>query len=75
MDGAEEDEKLVGVREEDAEDGVRWSQMIGCGHPGREQPKAEKQGDSQLRRMKSCSYINSTGSSVRTLSSCSHYYW
>ena len=26
-------EKLVGVREEDAEDRVRWRQMIHCGDP------------------------------------------
>lgn len=33
MDGVKEDMRSVGLREEDAEDGVRWRQMIGCGHP------------------------------------------
>lgn len=63
MDVAEEDEKMVGVREEDAEDGVRWSQMIGCSHPCREQPKAEKEEDPLLKIMKSRSCINSTNTS------------
>lgn len=31
MDGMKEDVKLVGVREEGAEDTVKWRQMIGCG--------------------------------------------
>ncbi|KAF3697472.1 hypothetical protein EXN66_Car013152 [Channa argus] len=31
MDVVREDMKLVGVREEDAEDRVRWRQMIRCG--------------------------------------------
>lgn len=30
-----EDMNAVGVREDDAEDGVRWRQAIGCGHPWR----------------------------------------
>ena len=30
MDVMKEDMKLVGVREEDAEDRARWRQMIGC---------------------------------------------
>lgn len=29
MDAMKEDIKLASVREEDAEDGVRWRQMIG----------------------------------------------
>ncbi|KAF7647373.1 hypothetical protein LDENG_00173260 [Lucifuga dentata] len=33
MDVVKEDMKLVGVREEEAEDRVRWRQMIGCGDP------------------------------------------
>ncbi|KAF7645989.1 hypothetical protein LDENG_00195280 [Lucifuga dentata] len=33
MDVAKEDMKLVGVREEEAEDRVRWRQMIRCGDP------------------------------------------
>ena len=33
MDGVKEDMKLVGVREEEAEDRVRWGQMIRCGDP------------------------------------------
>lgn len=64
MDVAEEDEKLVGVREEDTEDRVRWSQMIGCSHPCGEQPKAEKEEDPLLKIMKSCSCINSTNTSL-----------
>lgn len=31
MDVVKEDRKSVGVREEEAEDGVRLRQMIGCG--------------------------------------------
>ena len=31
MDVVREDMKLVGVREEDAEDRIRWRQMICCG--------------------------------------------
>ncbi|KAF7645083.1 hypothetical protein LDENG_00132800 [Lucifuga dentata] len=33
MDVVKEDMKLVGVREEEAEDRVRWRQMIRCGDP------------------------------------------
>ena len=33
MDVVREDMKLVGVREEDAEDRVRWRHMIHCGDP------------------------------------------
>ncbi|KAF7657713.1 hypothetical protein LDENG_00023190 [Lucifuga dentata] len=33
MDAVKEDMKLVGVREEEAEDRVRWRQMIRCGDP------------------------------------------
>ncbi|KAF7651093.1 hypothetical protein LDENG_00116160 [Lucifuga dentata] len=33
MDVVKEDMKLVGVREEEAEDRVRWKQMIRCGDP------------------------------------------
>ncbi|KAF7651992.1 hypothetical protein LDENG_00102870 [Lucifuga dentata] len=33
MDVVKEDMKLVGVREEEAEDRVRWRQMIRCGEP------------------------------------------
>ena len=33
MDSVKEDMKLVGVGEEDAEDGVRWRRMIRCGDP------------------------------------------
>ena len=32
MDVVKDNMKLVGVREEDAEDKVRWRQMIGCGN-------------------------------------------
>ena len=32
MDVVKQDKKLVGVREEDAEDRVRWRQMIRCGN-------------------------------------------
>lgn len=31
-DLVKEDMRLVGLREEDAQDGVRWRHMIGCGH-------------------------------------------
>lgn len=33
MDAAKVDMKLVGVREEDAEERDEWRQMIGCGPP------------------------------------------
>ena len=33
MDVVKENMKLVGVREEDAEDRVRWRWMIRCGDP------------------------------------------
>ena len=33
MDVVKEDMKLVGVRDEDEEDRVRWRQMIHCGDP------------------------------------------
>ncbi|KAF7641470.1 hypothetical protein LDENG_00280470 [Lucifuga dentata] len=33
MDAVKEDMKLVDVREEEAEDRVRWRQMICCGDP------------------------------------------
>lgn len=33
MDGLKVDMKSVGVRGEDAEEMVRWRQLIGCGHP------------------------------------------
>ncbi|KAF7655665.1 hypothetical protein LDENG_00052730 [Lucifuga dentata] len=33
MDVVKEDMKLVGVREEEAEDRVRWRQLIRCGDP------------------------------------------
>ncbi|KAF7662280.1 hypothetical protein LDENG_00240050 [Lucifuga dentata] len=33
MDAVKEDMKLVGLREEEAEDRVRWRQMIRCGDP------------------------------------------
>ena len=33
MDVVKEDMKVVGVREEDAEDRVRWRQLIRCGDP------------------------------------------
>ena len=33
MDVVKEGMKLAGVREEDAEDRVRWGQMIRCGDP------------------------------------------
>ena len=33
MDVEEEDMKLVGVREDDVEDRVRWRQMIHCKNP------------------------------------------
>ena len=33
MDEVKEDMKLVGVREEDAQDRVRWRQLIRCGDP------------------------------------------
>lgn len=36
------DMKLVGVREEDAEDRVRWRRMICCCDPGRDQPKGNE---------------------------------
>ena len=39
MDVVKEDMKSAGVREEDAEDRVRWRQMIHCGDPLREKPK------------------------------------
>ena len=43
MDVVKEDMKLVGVREEDAEDRVRWRQMICCGVPkGKSQKKKKK---------------------------------
>lgn len=31
-DLVKEDMRLVGLREEDAQDGVRWRHTIGCGH-------------------------------------------
>ena len=33
MDVLKEDMKLVGMREEDAEDRVKWRWMIRCGYP------------------------------------------
>ena len=33
MDVMKEDMKLLGVREDDAEDRVGWRQMIHCGEP------------------------------------------
>lgn len=42
MDAEMENMESVGVREEDAQDRVRWRQMIGCGHPRREQLKGKK---------------------------------
>lgn len=38
MDVVKEDVKLVGVREDSAEDRVIRRKMIGCGQPWREQP-------------------------------------
>lgn len=42
MDVVKEDVKLVGVREDSAEDRVTQRRMIGCGHPWREQPKGNE---------------------------------
>lgn len=42
MDVVKKDMGSVDVREEDAEDRERWRQMIGCGHPSREQPKGDE---------------------------------
>ena len=33
MDVVKEDMKVVGVKEEEAEDSVRWRQIILCGYP------------------------------------------
>ena len=43
MDVVKEDMKVVGVREEDAEDRVRWRQLIRCGDPWREKPKGKEE--------------------------------
>lgn len=37
MNLVKEDMKFAGVRKEDAEDMVRWRQMIGCGESWKEQ--------------------------------------
>lgn len=41
MDGGGEDIKINSVREDDAEDEVRWKQMIGCGPARRERDYKE----------------------------------
>lgn len=41
MHVVKEDMKLVGVREEDAEEAIKKRQLIGCGHHCRGQPQGE----------------------------------
>lgn len=41
MPVVKEDMKLVGAREDDAEEAVKRRQLIGCGHRWRERPRAE----------------------------------
>lgn len=43
MDAVNEDMKSVGETEEDADDGVRWRKMFGCGHHQREEPKGKEE--------------------------------
>lgn len=43
MGAVNKDMKLVGETEEDAEDGVRWRKMFGCGHHQREEPKGKEE--------------------------------
>lgn len=47
MDVVDRDVKLVGVREEEAENRVRWRPMIHCGQQIREQLKEDKQVEQQ----------------------------
>lgn len=42
MDVVKEDMELVGVREEDAEESVKWRQMIGRVDPRRDRPNYKK---------------------------------
>ena len=42
MDIVKENMKIVGVREDDAEDRVRWRQMICCGDYFREKKKGKE---------------------------------
>lgn len=73
MNKVEEDEKLVGVREEDEENVVRRNQMIGCGHPRREQACGGKEEDPLRKVMKSRSCVNGTNFvPVWTPSLCFH---
>lgn len=48
MDVVTENTKSVGVREQDAEDIVKWRQMIGCGHPWRKQPTEKEDSWEQM---------------------------
>lgn len=41
VDVSMEDMNAVCVRADDAEDGVRWRQAIGCGHPWRNSPEGK----------------------------------
>lgn len=41
-----EDMELAGVTVEEAMEGPRWRQMIGCGDPRREQPEEEEDAES-----------------------------
>lgn len=41
LDVVKEDMKWLGVREEEAEGGVKWKHVIGWGHPWREQPEGK----------------------------------
>ena len=45
MDVVKEDMKLVGVREDDPADRLRWRRMSRCGLPRRENPKGKEGGD------------------------------